>query len=328
MKLLILTSNTNRSSFRQRIEVYLDSMRNCGIIPTVALLPKNFLSRRKLLKKASQFNGVLIHKKGLNFFDAGILRKSAGKIIYNFDDAVMLSDKKPSRYSGSHFRPWRRSVTVADMVIVGSSHLADLALQFNKNVHVLPIGLNLSDYPVGSHSLNDGKIRLVWIGSKSTLDYLVELKPVLEKIGQSFDNVILRIIGDDFFDLNRLPVEKCSWSLQTSSRDLSQCDIGLAPLPDNPFTRGKCSFKVLEYSSCRLPVVASPVGTNSDYIKNGQTGFLANSPDEWFDKLSLLIKDSALRKTMGAEGRTFAKSFDLSLIGKQFTELIIDCLRG
>ncbi len=303
-------------------------MRNCGIIPTVELIPNNFWSRRKIFKKTSEFDGALVHKKGLNFLDAKILRKHARKIIYNFDDAVMLSDKNPGRYSGSHFRPWRRSVTVADMVIVGSSHLAGLARQFNKNVHVLPIGLNFSDYQVEGPPLNNGKIRLVWIGSKSTLDYLAELKPVLEKIGQSFDNVILRIISDDFFDLNRLPVEKCLWSSQTRSRDLSQCDIGLAPLPDNPFTRGKCSFKVLEYAASGLPVIASPIGTNSVYVKNGQTGFLVNNHDEWFDKLSLLIKDSALRKTMGAKGRTFAENFDLPLIGKQFAELILGCLSG
>ena len=218
-----------------------------------------------------EFDGVFLQKKGLNPFDAFWLRKYSKKIIYDFDDAIMYSPKTPERYSLSHFRRFRRTAKLADMVIAGNSYLAEHARKFNSNVEILPTGLDVKAYKSGTKSKNDDKIRLVWIGSQSTLKYLAEIKPTLEEIGSRFDNVILRIICDNFIDLRKMPVEKCPWSEQTQVIDLATSDIGLAPLPDNRFTRGKCGFKVLQYAAAGLPVVASPVGVNTEYISDGIT---------------------------------------------------------
>jgi len=98
-------------------------------------------------------------------------------------------------------------------------------------------------------------------------------------------------------------------------------------LPDNRFTRGKCSFKVLEYASAGLPVIASPIGTNPEYVKDGATGFLATSIREWVAKITKLIENTQLRKIMGQEGRAYAEKFDVSVIGKQLTDLISKCLQ-
>ena len=325
MKLLIITNNPNRASFRQRIGVYLDILRDNGINCEVAKLPSGFLARRNLFKSAEEFDGVFLHKKKLNFFDAVWLHRYSRKLIYNFDDAIMYSDKAPGRNSRSHFIPFRRTVKLADMVITGSSYLAEHALKFNPNVTVLPIGLQVGDYKFDWSTKSDNKVRLVWIGSKSTLAYLSELKPVFEEIGTRFDNVVLRIICDDFFDLQNMPVEKHLWSMETRAIDLATSDIGLAPLPDNRFTRGKCSFKVLEYSSSGLPVVASPIGTNAEYVKDGATGFLVTDTRQWIDRIAELIENADLRRNMGREGQKYAQNFDVSVIGKQFAELIKSC---
>ena len=326
MNLLIVTNNPNRASFRQRIGVYLDIFRHNGINCEVAKLPACFLARRNLFKHAADFDGVFLHKKKLNFFDAIWLRRYSKKIIYNFDDAIMYSDKIPDRDSRSHFIPFRRSVKLADMVITGSEHLAEHTRKFNPNVTVLPIGLKVGDYKLDCPAKGDNKIRLVWIGSKSTLGYLVELKPALEEIGSRFDNVVLRIVCDEFFDLRNTLVEKRLWSMETRAIDLATSEIGLAPLPDNRFTRGKCSFKVLEYSSAGLPVVASPIGTNAEYVKDGATGFLVTDTRQWVDRITELIENPILRKRMGREGRAHAEKFDVSVIGKQLVKLIKVCL--
>jgi len=326
-KLLIITNNPNRASFKQRIGTYLEILRSNGINCEVAKLPLHFLSRCKLFKRATRFDGVLLHKKGLNVLDAFSLRKYSRKVIYNFDDAVMYSDKTPERDSRSHFVSFRRSVELADMVITGSSYLAGHAQKFNPNVKILPIGLKISDYNIDIAPKVDDRIRLVWIGSKSTLGYLAEIKPALEEIGRRFDNVILRIICDDFLDMQNMPVEKRLWSNQTRAMDLAASDIGLAPLPSNRFTEGKCSFKVLEYACVSLPVVASPVGTNSDYVCDNVTGFFAGDTSEWIDRTSQLITNDRLRKKMGRQGRVHAEKFDVSVIGKQLVELIVRCLR-
>lgn len=327
MNLLILTNNLNRASFRLRIEVYLDTLQANGIDCEVAQLPSGSLARRKLFKRAADFDGVFLHKKKLNFLDAMWLRGYSKKVIYNFDDAIMYSDKTPERDSGSHFRPWRRTVKLADMVITGSSYLAELAREFNPNVKVLPIGLKVSDYKLDCPPKSDDKICLVWIGSKSTLNYLAEIKPVLEEIGARFDNVILRIICDAFFDLQNMPVEKRLWSKETRGIDLATSDIGLAPLPNDRFTKGKCSFKVLEYAAAGLPVIASPIGTNSDYIRDGITGLFATNTREWIDKITQLIENPQLRKKVGQESLAQVKNFDICIIGEQLTDLIRKCLQ-
>lgn len=327
MKLLIVTNNPHRASFKQRIEVYLDTLQANGIACEVAKLPSSSYSRRKLFERAKEFDGVFLHKKGLNVLDGLWLCKYSKTIIYNFDDAVMYSDKRPDRNSRSHFIPFRRSVKLADMVIVGNSYLAEHAQRFNSNVKILPIGLKVSDYKLDCPPKDDDRIRLVWIGSKSTLSYLAEMKPTLEEIGARFGNVVLRIICDGFFDLENMPVEKRLWSKDTRGIDLATSDIGLAPLPNDRFTKGKCSFKVLEYASAGLPVVASPIGTNSDHIRDNVTGFLVTEAQEWIDRITQLIEDGQLRKKMGQEGRAHAEKFDVSVIGKQLTELITKCLQ-
>jgi glycosyltransferase involved in cell wall biosynthesis len=326
MKLLVLTNNPERSSFRQRVVNYLDIFRANGVDCEVAKLPPNYLSRWKLFKLAAKFDGVFLHKKCLNFLDAIVLRKYSRKIIYNFDDAVMYNDKKPDKQQLLRLASFRRTVKLADMIIVGSSYLAEQARRFNNNVKTLPIGLRVSDYQSENSPKSGNKVRLVWIGSKSTLHYLEEIKPALEKIGSHFDNVILRIICDNFFNLKNMQIEKYIWSEQTRGADLAECDIGLAPLHDNRFSRGKCSFKVLEYAAAGLPAVASPIGTNADYIQDKVTGLLATNAQEWVDRISWLIENPQLRKKMGQESRAHAAKFDVSVIGKQLTELIKECL--
>lgn len=328
MNLLVLSNNIERASFRQRIAVHLDFLRTNGIDCEVVKLPSGSLARRKLFRKAADFDGVFLHKKKLNFIDAFWLRRYSRKIIYNFDDAIMYSDKNPKRYSHSHLIPFRRSVKLADMVIVGNSYLAEHARKFNPNVEILPNGLETSSYKRRAGLKNDEKIRLVWIGCSSTLKYLAEIKFALEEIGTRFDNVVLRIIADEFFDLQNIAVEKHPWSEETQVMDLVTSDIGLAPLPDNRFTKGKCGFKILQYAAAGLPVVASPVGVNAEYVCEGVTGFHAMDIRQWVNKISRLVEDPVLRNRMGQAGNVQVQRFDLSVIGKQLCKLVEKCLEG
>jgi glycosyltransferase involved in cell wall biosynthesis len=322
VNLLIITNNPERASFRQRIGIYLDLLRDKGIGCEIERIPSGFLARRMLFKQAANFDGVFIHKKRLNSFDAFWLRRYAKTIIYDFDDAVMYSDKHPDRQSRKRQRSFQRTVKLADMVIAGNSYLSEHAGRFCRNVNVLPTGLDTHAYELQAEPENNSKIRLVWIGSKSTLMYLEGIKPALEEIGSRFDNVLLRIICDEFLELENMEVEECLWSEDRQVVDLATSDIGLAPIPDNRFTRGKCGFKILQYAAAGLPVVASPVGANAEYVRDGGDGFLAADHAEWIEKISLLLKDSQLREQMGWAGRQTVKQFDTRLIGKQVCRLI------
>jgi glycosyltransferase involved in cell wall biosynthesis len=328
MKLFILTNNPERASFRQRIQIYFKSLRENGIDYHIAKLPAGFFARQRLFRQAEDFDGVFLHKKGLNFRDAMLLRRHSKKIVYDFDDAIMYSPTRPGRNSASHLNSFRRSARLSDVVIAGNSYLAEHARKYNSNVKIVPTGLDTKAYNFETNAKDDGQIRLVWIGSRSTLRYLAEIKPALEQIGLRYDNVVLRIICDEFFNLKNMKVEKCRWSLNRQVQDLRTSHIGLAPLSDNRFTRGKCGFKILQYQAANLPVIASPVGVNSEYVSNGFTGFHASNIQEWIDRISDLIGDIELRRRMAEAGRIQAERFDVSVIGKQICSLIKECIQG
>lgn len=322
MNLLVISNNPERASFRQRIGVYLDTLRSEGIDCEAVKLPAGTVERRKLFKRAEDFEGVLLHKKGLNFFDAWSLRRYGGKVIYDFDDALMYRARSPERNSRLHFKRFCRSVKSADMVIAGNSYLAEHAWKLNSNVRILATGLDTSVYNVPRGLKDDDKVRLVWIGSKSTLRYLAEIKPALEEVGRRFKDAVLRIIADEFFDLENMAVEKLNWSQDREAADLVTSDIGLAPLPDNRFTRGKCGFKILQYAAAGLPAVTSPVGVNAEYVDDGVSGFHAVKTGEWIEKISELVSDRRLREEMGKAGKTMVGEFDIKVLGQKLAGLI------
>jgi hypothetical protein len=240
----------------------------------------------------------------------------------------MYSDKHPGRPSRKRQKSFQRTVKLADMVIADNSYLAEHARKYNPKVEVLATGLDTCVYKLKAGPENNDKTRLVWIGSKSTLPYLAEIKPALEEIGSRFDDVVLRIVCDEFFDLQNMTVEKRRWSLENQAVDLATSHIGLAPLPDNKFTQSRFCFKILQYAAAGLPVIASPVGANTEYVREGSNGFLAGDCSEWIDKISRLLSDSQLRKQMGQAGRADVQRFDLKVQGEQLLNLINGCLKN
>jgi len=322
MHVLIITNNPDRASFRQRVEIYLDYLQAEGINCTVCRYPAGPVARWRLLKSSRDFDAVFLHKKRLNLLNAFVLRRCARKVIYDFDDAVMFSDKYPDTPNPKRLRDFQRTAKLADLIIAGNVYLAEHARRFNNNVKILPTGLDISEYDVKINRPNDGKMRLVWIGSKVTLSYLKEIKPALEDIGSRLKNVVLRIISDEFLDLHNMKIENRAWSQQTQACDLAECDIGLAPLSDNPFTRGKCGFKILQYAAAGLPSIASPVGVNAQIVRNGVNGCHAVAIGDWIEKISALVNNKPLRKEMGLAARQMVRPFDLDVIGRQLVALV------
>jgi glycosyltransferase involved in cell wall biosynthesis len=120
-----------------------------------------------------------------------------------------------------------------------------------------------------------------------------------------------------------MPVEKRDWSLETQVADLVSGDIGLAPLPDNRFTRGKCGFKILQYAAAGLPTVASPVGVNAEYVQHGETGYHASDKRQWIDGIAELIRNTQLREKMGSAAHTYVEKFDIDVLGERLYRLLI-----
>ena len=322
MKLLIISNNPSRASFRLRIGDHLDFLQQRGISCTVCALPKGAVARWRLFKSSRAYDAVLLLRKCLNFRDAMVLGHYRPKLIFDFDDAIMYSPSRPQSDNTSHYRLFARTAKMMDVMIAGNEYLADHARRYCGRVLVLPTGLDVSAYQVCRPDKAPDTIRLVWIGSQSTLKYLAQLKPVFEHIGKRRRDVVLRIIADAFFDLEHMPVERCRWSLTTQALDLAACDIGLAPLPDNRFTRGKCGFKVLQYFAAGLPVVASPVGVNATFVNDSKAGLLASTSDEWIAAIEHMICDIDIYRQRGQNGRQYVKTIDRRINSEQFYHII------
>lgn len=321
MNVLIITKHSDTASFRQRIGIYIDALKKNNITCQTALLPSGSIERIKLYKRTAKFDAVFLFKKRLKPWAAFWLRKYAKKIIFDFDDAIMYSSHGNN---SRHLSNFARSVKISDLVLAGNSYLAEHAKKFNSAVVIFPTGLKIKDYSISPHKTDD-KIRLVWIGTKNSLYCLEGIKSALEQIGSRFDNVVLRIISDKFFDLQNMSVEKRPWSIKTQAEDLVNSDIGLAPLPDSDFTRGKCGFKILQYAASALPIVASPVGVNSDFVIDNVTGFHATEISKWVQRLTTLILDHNLRKQMAQESRKHVEDFDSEVLGEKLYDLIKKC---
>lgn len=329
-RLLVITRSTDNPSFRQRIQPYIEPLAARGIECEVQELDKG-RRRRAQLRSARNYLGVWLHKKTLTMMDAFRLRRSAKKVIYEFDDAIVFRsgsdspDPHPLR-----LKRFRRTIGTANLVIAGNEVLADLGRDCGaEEVVVIPTGLDTSRYIPKVHEPESTQIRLVWIGSRSTLKQLRLFTEMLDSIGWELPDVILRVIADDELVTETLPVENLPWSRDDEARMLNECDIGIAPLPDTPFARGKCAFKVLQYMATGLPVVTSTVGANAEYVIDYDSGFHAYDDRHWVDCVSQLATDPELRASQGDAGRQRAcEEFDFSVLGPRVCDAIESTIRG
>jgi glycosyltransferase involved in cell wall biosynthesis len=195
-------------------------------------------------------------------------------------------------------------MAAAEAVVVGNNHLASYARQFARRICVIPTVVDLSRYPNWRHADASETIRVAWIGTPDTARFLKPLIPVMERLQFEHPRLSFRLIGaGDGFLRNGLRAETFAWSEKTETNLLSECHIGIMPLPDGEFMRGKCGLKLIQYMACSLPVVASPVGVNTEIVEHGKNGFLAATGGEWFEKLDKLVRHPELRLSFGGAGR-------------------------
>jgi len=227
-------------------------------------------------------------------------------LVLDFDDAIFhLYDQHPHplvrRLWGSKIdRLMRR----ADLVTAGNDYLAQRARHAGaRRVEWLPTVVDLARYPVPipRPTSRPGPCRIVWIGSPSTVHYLRQIGPALAKLGAR-RSVELTVIGAQI-DLPGVPLRCEAWTEAGEAAAIAAADIGIMPLPDSPWERGKCGYKLIQYMACGLPVVASPVGVNCRIVEDGANGFLAEDQEAWLARLEWLVDHEAQRHAFGACGR-------------------------
>jgi glycosyltransferase involved in cell wall biosynthesis len=185
--------------------------------------------------------------------------------------------------------------------MVGNNYLAEYARRFNRKVTVIPTTIDTDTYRV--EPVRDTASPVIgWTGSYSTVQHLDVLRSTLSELAKR-ERFRVRVIGPSDYKLEGVEVEVVPWRSRTEVQDLAAVDIGIMPLPDNLWSRGKCGCKALQYMGLGIPAVCSPVGVNTDLIRDGENGFLANSAEEWIARLTVLLRSPELRRKLGMAGR-------------------------
>jgi glycosyltransferase involved in cell wall biosynthesis len=233
------------------------------------------------------------------------VKRVAKSLVYDFDDAVMFPNSlSKKRRSASRERRFRRMVSAVDCVFAGNAFLAEKASEFCDWVEVVPTSLDLETYAVRAWPETDPPVLTVgWIGAPTSLHYMERLKGVWDRVHDAVGNVQLKIVSRRFFDCDRMPVVKKHWELEEEVEDLKSFDIGLMPLTVDTWSEGKCALKILQCHAVGVPVVCTPVGMNREAVVEGETGCLAETEEDWVQKISFLARDREARIRMGAEGR-------------------------
>jgi glycosyltransferase involved in cell wall biosynthesis len=271
-------------------------------------LTTSLIKRLSLLLKLAKYDLIYIFREvallGPAFFES-LLAKSKIPIVYDFDDAIFLPNVSDANAKFAFLKFPEKTASICKIsksVMVGNRYLAEYAGKYNKNVDIIPSTIDTDEYVTKESYENFDIPTIVWSGSITTLQHLQTLSPVLQKLAE-IREFKLRVIGAAEYKLKGVEIENRKWSAETEVRDLRNCDIGIMPLPDDAWSRGKCGMKALQYMGIGLPTVCSDVGANSDIIQHNENGLLSSSQEDWIENLTKLIDSVLLRKNLGTAGR-------------------------
>jgi glycosyltransferase involved in cell wall biosynthesis len=292
---------------RYRLDAFRPHLERAGHRLELRPFPRSWWTWLQIKHALGATDAVLVQRRLLPSWQFALLRRAAPRLLFDFDDAVFLRDSYSAKglRSRRRLKRFARTIAHADVVVAGNAFLQEEAAQWNnrRRIHVIPTCVDPGRYPRAEHQRTGEGVELVWIGSSSTLKGLKAIRPMLEDLGHNWPGLRLRLICDRFLTLNHLPVVPCRWSEMTEAQELARADIGLSWVPNDPWSRGKCGLKVLQYMAAGLPVIANPVGVQAEMVRHGESGYLASTPDEWSAAVGRLMHDPALRRRMGEAGR-------------------------
>lgn len=274
------------------------------------LMGKAFARRLALLPRVTQFDLVYLFREAALLGPSIVERlfvRSGVPMVFDFDDAIWVRYTSPANGWLSHLKCSGKTATfcrISQHVLAGNPYLAAYAARYNANVSVVPTTIDTDVYQVRPQDNDEGTplVTIGWTGSFSTVQHLNGLRQVLVALRRRYAFRLL-VIGTSAFELEGVEVLARPWAAESEVAELQHFDIGVMPLPDDEWSRGKCGLKLLQCMGVGVPVIGSPVGVNGDIIQHGINGFLARTETEWLEKLALLIEKPTLRAAMGLQGR-------------------------
>lgn len=279
---------------------------------------------------------VVIHREAVPRGNGPLLRRLRGlgiPVVYDFDDAIFLSPREFVREGEDSRAAMTRGkdpgevlgmLRASVLVMAGNETLAERAREAGATVvRVQPTPVDTSRFrPREGNDRRD--LPLVgWIGSPTATYCLRDIAPALSAAAEQVPFRLLVVGASGRVDVPGVEVEHRDWSLERETGDYASLDVGLYPLPDNPWTRGKCAYKAILYQSCGVPCLASPVGMNREAVRDGESGFLVTDGPQWTDALVRLLRDADLRRRMGTAGRAHVETlYGLAALAPRFVDTL------
>lgn len=282
--------------------------REGNAIGKVSAVLKGLNTRRLEMKRIRDFDAVYLFREAALLGPTWFERRIAGSgvpMVFDFDDAIFVPYVSPSNGYLSYLKFPGKTATICRLsahVMAGNQYLADYALKYNPNVTIIPTTIDTEKYLPAERDDEPETLTIGWSGSYSTVQHLDTIREALQKLAQT-EKFKLRVIGTPEYFLPGVETEAIAWRSETEIDDLQKIDIGLMPLPDEDWSRGKCGLKALQYMALGIPTICSPVGVNSTIIDDGTNGFLAGPAAQWIEKLKLLLHSTELRRELGNAGR-------------------------
>ncbi len=295
---------------RYRLKAFQKRFTEAGIGLSYQIIGNTFREFANDLSHLSQLAGIILQRKLIHPWNSRRLRKKAKLFVLDFDDAIWLRDSFSPKglYSRKRRNRFNSLLEKVDGVVVGNSFLAE---EVSRNrpalaCQIIPTCLDTDKYKLASHerTFSDSEaVRLVWVGSSSTIQGLEQQKELLQEVGKKLPGLVLTTICDRPLELHHLKTNFVPWSEEIETVELSNSDIGISWIPYDDWSRGKCGLKILQYMAAGLPVVTNSVGVHREMVIHGQTGFLADTKEEWLEAIRILARDPELRNQMGRRAR-------------------------
>ncbi|MCB0134485.1 MAG: glycosyltransferase family 4 protein [Caldilineaceae bacterium] len=349
MKILALTRYDRQgASSRLRTMQYLPALAEAGLETHVeslfdaAYLEQMYTGRRSartlavsLLRRVSGMakaaDVIWLEKEALPWVPWMVERlfwPENTPVVTDYDDAIF------HRYDCNRHgvvrtllgRKIDRIMRASSVVVAGNSYLAKRARSAGATqIEIVPTVVDVAHYRSAACHRSDDKLRIGWIGTPETwASFATGFAGWIATTARS-ETALFRVVGGEPAPRRDGVYEFLPWSEATEISLIKGMDIGLMPLPDTPWTRGKCGYKLIQYMACGLPVIASPVGVNTEIVKHGVNGFLASTEAEWTEALRTLLSDAALRARMGEAGRRkVERDYSLQVWGPRVAQILRD----
>jgi len=306
VRIVALVESEDHVCCRYRVAAFREPLAAAGHQLDIRSLPRTTFGRFAIGRGLADADAVVVQRKLLPRWAVTLVRRSARRLVFDFDDAVWLRDSyAPQGFDDpKRLRRFRATVAACDLVVAGNDFLAAEAAKYTspERVTVIPTCVEPAKYPLSSPTLREC-LQLVWVGSQSTLRGLERFTQALSAIGRAVPGTRLTLICDRFTTIPGLAVDECLWSAETEAREIAAADVGISWVPDDLWSRGKCGLKILQYQASGLPVVANSVGVHTEMVRDGETGFPATTTDEWVSAVARLAADATLRHRLGLAGR-------------------------